>query len=74
MGEQFELNLNPVEKQPTEPDPNADIDLITSTQELANLKDSLGRQILEAKRTDPNWATELEERLERVNARLTAIT
>ncbi len=74
MGEQYKLNLNPVEKQPTESDPNADVDVMTDEQQLTDLKESLVRQILEAKRTDTSWATELEERLDRVNARLAAIT
>lgn len=73
MGEQFELKLNPIEKRPAESDPNADVDAMTNKQELKDLKESLDRQILEAKRTDPGWATELEERLDRVNARLAAI-
>ncbi len=72
MGEQFELNLHPTDRQPTESDPNADVDTM-SQPELLTLQASLERQIQQAKRTEPSDVAELLPRLERVEDRLTAM-
>jgi hypothetical protein len=71
MGEQFELNLHPTDRQPTESDPNADVDTM-SQPELLELQASLTSQILLARRTEPSYAAELQTRLERVEVRLIA--
>ena len=73
MGEQFELNLHPTDRQPTESDPNADVDTM-SQPELLKLQASLESQIQQAKRTEPSAVAELLPRLERVEARLAAVS
>jgi hypothetical protein len=69
MGEQFELNLHPTDRQPTESDPNADVDTM-SQPELLELQASLTSQIQLARRTEPSDVAELLPRLERVEGRL----
>ena len=69
MGEQFELNLHPTDRQPTESDPNADVDTL-SQSELLKLQASLTSQIQLARRTEPSDVAELQTRLERVEGRL----